>query len=963
MDQRSEIARPRLFERLARGHAEPVVVLTPNQRLAQALEAEFDRFQLAAGHAAWEAPAIKSFDAWMEDTYEGASYTAEGAELPGLLPGMAEQLLWEDAVAASPWRTRVLSVPATAALAARAWRLAHDWGLAAVLDVWPGNEDSEAFAAWRTHYRRRTEREHLVDAARLPALVATLLGERRIVPPAAIVLYAFDVTTVAHADFAAACARAGIEVLSCAAPHRRGTVARVELDSPRQELELAARWARSRLEANAPAPEPVESPKATGRGKKSKTQAAGQADLFAEPATDPANQATANPKPGPDPANQATATPGSGPSIAIVVPDLQKRRAEVVRIFSRVLGPQGFNVSLAPPLAAAPLVDAALAVLELSAGPMAFDRASRLLRSPFIDGAESEMAVRARLDVALRRNAPATVSLGKLRGLVASEASRRPGLACPRLVAALGRLFEAAQQGSHASPHDWGRRFTERLQAMGFPGERTLDSAEFQTLAKWRELLSTLATLGSVAPAWSAHEARACLQRLATETTFQPASGSAPVQVLGLLESAGLAFDHLWVSGLTDDAWPIAANPQPLIPVGLQRKAGIPQATPQRSLAVDAALTAAWREAAGEVVFSSAHAEGDRELLVSALVRDVARVDVAALGVPEYPTRREALFAAGRVRGAMVGRVDQLAPALAGPARGGTSILVDQAACPFRAFAHFRLGAKELERPEPGLGPPERGMLLHEMMAKLWRELKDQATLNATEPAALEAMIASAAAHAVDRVRDRHPGPLEGRFAELERERLAAVAREWLAIERRRAPFEVVKVEEPMDLAAGNLQIKGRIDRMDRILDGGGLAVIDYKTGANASTAMWLGDPPDDCQLPLYALAADAADVRAVAFAKLKVGKLGFAGISRDPGLLPEVTTVDRQRTKVRIASWDALMAGWREQTARLGGDFAASAARVEPKEMLATCKRCDLQPLCRVHERVGTLDEGDDEE
>jgi hypothetical protein len=130
---------------------------------------------------------------------------------------------------------------------------------------------------------------------------------------------------------------------------------------------------------------------------------------------------------GPGPANQEEARPGPGPSIAIVVPDLQKRRAEVVRIFSRMLGPDGFNVSFAPPLSAAPLVDAALAVVELAGGAIAFDRASRLLRSPFIAGAEAEMAVRARLDLALRRKAPATISLARLRGLVGSEAARRPG--------------------------------------------------------------------------------------------------------------------------------------------------------------------------------------------------------------------------------------------------------------------------------------------------------------------------------------------------------------------------------------------------------------------------------------------------------------------------------------------------------------------------------------------------------
>ena len=56
------------------------------------------------------------------------------------------------------------------------------------------------------------------------------------------------------------------------------------------------------------------------------------------------------------------------------------------------------------------------------------------------------------------------------------------------------------------------------------------------------------------------------------------------------------------------------------------------------------------------------------------------------------------------------------------------------------------------------------------------------------------------------------------------------------------------------------------------------------------------------------------------------------------------------------------MIESWREETARLGRDYLASQANVDPKERLATCDRCDLQPLCRVHERIGTLDEGDDE-
>jgi ATP-dependent helicase/nuclease subunit B len=91
------------------------------------------------------------------------------------------------------------------------------------------------------------------------------------------------------------------------------------------------------------------------------------------------------------------------------------------------------------------------------------------------------------------------------------------------------------------------------------------------------------------------------------------------------------------------------------------------------------------------------------------------------------------------------------------------------------------------------------------------------------------------------------------------------------------------------------------------------------------------------------------------------VGTLGFAGLAREKGLLPGVGPQLRTRGR-DPGSWDQVVESWRTETRELGRAFMASEAGVDPKEKLATCERCDLQPLCRVHERIGTLDEGDEE-
>ncbi|MEX2241362.1 MAG: PD-(D/E)XK nuclease family protein [Burkholderiales bacterium] len=865
------ISRNELFGRLAAGHAARVSVVTPNRRLAQALAREFDAGQAAKGLPVWETADILPFSAFAERLYEDALYSDLAVSLPLLLTGAQAQALWEAAIRASRWGEALLAVPQAAADCVRAWELTHAWRIDGALASFPGNDDAKAFAEWSKEYAKRCEREDNTDEARLADVVAPLLKESALRKPQLLVTYAFDVVTPQEQDFFDACAKAGIEVRSCS-PDRRvghGPTLRV-FPSAREELDAAAQWARAKLESGAQ-------------------------------------------------------------RIGVVVPELSVRRREVLRVFSRVLRPDynlpgrekralPFNVSLGSPLSDYPLVRTALAILELAAHEVPFEQASRLVRSPFIAGAELEMARRALLDAHLRRVAPAKLSLGKLVALVKGA---------PVLRQRLEALFATLRPGSD-SPQDWARHFTELLDAAGFP-DRSLDSDEFQTRAKFNETLAEFAKLERVAPKLSFGQALAHLRRLCDETLFQPESPDAPIQVLGILESAGLEFDALWVSGLTDEAWPLHASPNPFIPPALQKKAGIPEASPEATLERAKRITQGWLEAADEVVVSHAAHEEDRDLIASPLISGVP----GSPGTPEtmrVARYRDVLFAKRRVERVKDGK----APALATKTpRGGTRILVDQAACPFRAFARHRLAAEALEEPVEGLDARARGSLLHELMKELWTSLKGSEGLKEDVAPAIEKAARKAVAAA----------KLEQPLAGLELKRLAKLAREWLEVERERDAFEVVAMEEKRKLSVAGLEINGRIDRMDR-LSSGGHAVIDYKTG-RTTPQEWLGERPDDPQLPLYAL--NSENVSAVAFAKLKTGEMRYMGFSRAEDAIPRV-----QAAK----NWDALVAGWRQELEALGAGFASGEARVDPKRMLQTCRYCDLQPLCRVYERVNALEE-----
>ncbi|MEA3194853.1 MAG: ATP-dependent helicase/nuclease subunit [Betaproteobacteria bacterium] len=853
------LSKAELFARLAEGHAARLTVVTPNKRLSQALMLEFDAFQIKNNLSVWEAPDILPFGAFVARLYEDGLYSDLSAELPMLLTPAQEEEIWKQVVAGSDILEGGGNAAATAAKCRDAWNLANLWRVR----PGAGNLDTESFAQWLTHYKKKTEGE--VDAARLPDLLVKFLPELK--RPKGVVAYAFDILPPQTKEFLDAL---GVEISFARPDAKAGAVSRTSFDSAKHELESAAQWARARLESGAT-------------------------------------------------------------RIGVVVPDIQRRRSEVVRVFSRVMG-QGakpFDISIGVPLERVPVVALALSVLRISQEEIPFEEASRIVRSPFIGGAESELGARMRLETRLRDKLDATVALPKL--IAASERA-------PLLRKLLEKLFALRETGlfSQKTPAEWARHFSTVLAAAGFPGERATDSDEFQALAKWHEALGELSKLDRVAREMDFSGAFQVLRKLCADTLFQPESPDTPIQVLGLLESAGVEFDHLWVTGLTDDAWPLKSSPNPFLPLALQRKAGIPEASAETSLALDRRITEGWKQAAAEVIFSFYVKEQDREVSPSPLIADIP---LAKVEVPAYPKLRDLIFA-GRKQETIQ---DRVAPAVrAKQIRGGTRVLSDQAACPFRAFARWRLAAEALEEPAEGLDAAKRGHLVHELMKNLWTTLKDSSSLQKDFSAAID----DAAAAAVKELE------IEGRFAELERTRLARLAREWLEVEKARPAFAVTRIEDKTTIGFAGLEFTARIDRMDK-LESGGHALIDYKTSRNPSPKHWEPPRPDDPQLALYAVSAKE-EVTAVVFAKIRPGEMRMMGYSRDDKALPKV-----QKAK----AWQPLLQSWKTEAESLGTSFAKGEAGVDPKKDLMSCRYCGLETLCRVYEKINVLAEEETEE
>jgi ATP-dependent helicase/nuclease subunit B len=925
-----------LMEALERGGA----VVTVNKRLARWLRAEYARRQISAGRSAWETPKAVAVGRWLWDCWERAvAGGAAGADAALIVLSPAQEAaVWERVVRDSAAGRPLMSPERTAAEAARAYKLFHDYRLKPH-DLDGASGDVQVFAGWMQEFDALCGREGWLPRVRLAErLEALALGGVR-VAEGPVFFAGFDTVTPALAHLKAVLQKKGVAIhdLTAEGPGdgAESRVVRVECATAEEEWDAAARWVRGRLERD---------PRA---------------------------------------------------SLCVVVPDLAASRSRVVRAFRQVLEPESmlapgesvpstFNVSVGTPLSGEPMVHAALLALRMAAGPVSVAEASSLLRSPHIGGAGEEAAARAHLDVRMRGWGGLKVSIERLTKDKTAQNT------CPDLVKRLKRASGAlglpplASEQASARLEEWAGKFAAVLDALGWPAARPMSSRERQALAEWRELLAEYEALGAVVGPETASDALARLARLAGERIFQPESPETRVQVLGGLEATGLEFDALWVTGLHDGVSPGAAAPSPFLPLEAQVRAGIRDATAGLRAEFGRRVVQRLLSAAAEVVVSHARRDGDIAQRPSPYVADIGLSDLSGLLLSRVKAPHEILMGCGTTES----YDDAMAPPMttAGVVPGGAYRVKQHSDCPFRAFAQHRLGAEEFDVPTVGLNPMERGLAVHATLEAVWRTLKTSDALRAgftweaggEQPAAmkpeLQNIIRDAARVAVRDLQSRRPDLIPTVF-DLEHNRLCQIAAEWLWVEvtDREGGFEVVLLEgqrpdepngkrERLEAKIGGLKLRGRVDRVDRLEDGR-LVIFDYKTSSDPPGAKDFDGPrPREPQLPLYLTAGPwkPEEVAGIYFGILLPGKCAIRGEDDhasapreegEPGSAPSqewLETVDR----------------WRAVLDRMGMEMRDGYAAVDPRDG-TVCRRCPLPTLCRIRsvERPDLMEEFDNGE
>ncbi len=658
--------------------------------------------------------------------------------------------------------------------------------------------------------------------------------------------------------------------------------------------------------------------------------------------------------------NKLSANPDA--VIGIISPELGQNRQQIERIFVETFEPHfalpetprytlPFNFSAGVPLGSTAFIRDTLALLNLNSYQNPIEYFDNLLFSPFFS-IPSQLALKTsqRLSTIFR----STLKTSRLRQIVHRQ-SQAEGIDPKEaeVWTLLDTQLQDIESLKRQKPNTmlasgWAALYEQQLRKLSWPGERRLDSNEYQQMNQWYELLEKFAFLDHLQQPLNGSQALDQLTKLASGVHFQPQTPESPIQILGALEGSGLQFTDCWILGLSQQSWPPSPEPNPLISLQLQRELAMPHADADRELIYAERLTDGYKRCANDIVFSYPQMADATSLHKSSLLEGIDEdTDTSetseTLEWSEYLKGFDATLEWVNTGTAPAVSEDELKSI-----RGGSQIFKNQAISPFAAFALHRLKAKTRQSISAGFTAIQRGEILHGALSDIWKSLESQAQLLKTTDEQLKDLIQQCVEQQVKHFSKKEPEAFGDTYVQLEITRQSKLIERWLDDEKQRPNFSVAANEESVKVEFAGLPLNLRLDRMDK-LDSGELILIDYKTG-NPNPKSWGSERPEEPQLPLYCLCYNQ-DIDAVLFAQINTRDIAIKGL----GSLSEPINGVIDSTKAGALdlpeTWEDIQAHWKTSLENLAQEFLQGDCSLEFKS--PTTKRFyqDLEPIMRWRE------------
>ncbi|MDD5451628.1 MAG: PD-(D/E)XK nuclease family protein [Desulfovibrionales bacterium] len=421
-----------------------------------------------------------------------------------------------------------------------------------------------------------------------------------------------------------------------------------------------------------------------------------------------------------------------------------------------------------------------------------------------------------------------------------------------------------------------------------------------------------------------------------------PGYEEAGIQVIGLIESRGLSFDHLYVVGLSAGSLPQPVRHFPLL---TREEKGLVQGATIESQHLFAEQAFAHLMTAAPAITLTRPLEEKSDPLPASPFWPEGEENAA---VNYWLEPGQASLRAGWLRQAHEGWRDhpipyptEDTPFVPAPLPDELSVTAIEKAisCPFKFFADTVLRLSELPEPAIGISPQEKGNRLHRLFALFTGRMRKQA-VSPTDAGQSESILKECITEVLAGVTDNP-------YWQIERERWSGLLATWLCLERKRKEEGWRWLLEEANFsslqnAPWPFTVHGRIDRID-INDGEHkICCWDYKTGS--------APPPADIhthflspQLPLYLLALRSGKISLpVSFQNLTAGYISL----KSEG---EVQFGEPVKDE---AGWETCLSAWEKEITRLGqrlsaGNFPADPKPIPKGNRNGACQYCLYLTLC----------------
>jgi exodeoxyribonuclease-5 len=876
------------------------IILSPSARLARSIQNDITQQQTQAGKTQWHSPNVQTLSQWLESIIEQGLLTGaiDEASPPYALSAFNEQLLWEEVIAQSLKKNAfgdLFDISGLASAAMEANRYVVAWNLHVPREHQA--EETRQFLNWQRAFQQRCRELGALESVRYVDWQLAHLAQGAGELPARIEFGGFDQTAPQEQRLRDILASRGVEVAEYATTaNTPAHTQHVPLENQEAECRAAVAWAQAQLTENPAA------------------------------------------------------------RLAIVTPRLSDVRNQLADLLDDVFYPlsirpgladmpRHYNFSLGTPLAQQPLIQAGLNLLRLmTVHQLQQSEVSMLLLSPFWSASHREADARALLDASMREKLPMQFTLSRLLDFIKEQQAE--GLQLESLLANIQAA--AAIAGTRKLPAvQWAQTLDAILNAIGWPGERTINSFEYQALNAWQKALQQLARMDVLDKKLAASEAVYYLQQICTAQVFQAETELEPaIQILGIMEGLSAPVDAMWCMHMNDHIWPPPARPNPLLPAFIQRAAALPNADNHVQAIFAATIQQRLLHSSSHIVFSSSSMDGESQLRPSPLMQDTA---VLSSEVTQAASLAEQLSC--HAHDALEHIDDHIAPTVqeGEHVSGGTGLLKAQAVCPAWAFYQYRLGAKALKTPTAGLDNMDRGSLVHGVLEQFWRKRHFADLRDMSAGDFMDAL--SRAVHNTIQAFSAESSVASAAVLELESERLLRLVGDWLAYEKARGiSFRIVDCEVGKKVQICGIEVTLKIDRVHQ-LETGGLEFIDYKTGQMPKIKSWGEDRITEPQLPIYATfyADPAEQVAGIHFGMVKTAEHAFTGVSVD-SFEAELNKRKPPFTQ-NFTDWQHLLNHWKTAIEAIATEVREGEAAVrfsDENELMY----CEVTPLLRLPER-----------